>query len=220
MKKVAWIFGATGLIGRELLQLLIEDLTYTRIDIFVRRPWEGLPGKVRVHVDPLKDIRSLSVDSPADALFCCLGTTMAKAGSKEAFRRVDYTLPLEIGRWARDLGVPHYLIVTAMGADPDSAIFYNRVKGEVERDLAALGFPQLSIAQPSLLLGDREESRLGEGLAQRIMPLFHGLMVGPLRKYRAIEGQTVARALQRLSHDPTAGGTYSSEALAQLGQPG
>lgn len=217
MAKVAWLFGATGLTGGHLLKELIADPAYERVDIFVRRPWADLPPKVVVHVTDLADLSTLPALPRADALFCCLGTTIARAGSREAFRWVDYHLPLAIGRWALAQGVPHYLLVSSLGADPRSSVFYSRVKGEVERDLKALDFPQLSIAQPSLLLGDRQESRPGEALAQRIMPALSGLMVGPLRRYRAIEAQTVARALCQLSHDPHAGGTYPSEVLAQLG---
>lgn len=137
----------------------------------------------------------------ATHIFCCLGTTMAKAGSEEAFRRVDYDYPLLLGEIAASLNA-EFLVVTAVGADANSKIFYNRVKGELERDLGSLRLPGLRIFRPSLLLGERSEQRtaerVGSAFARPLSPLF----VGPLRKYRPIEAALVARAMVAVAVNP------------------
>jgi uncharacterized protein YbjT (DUF2867 family) len=128
----------------------------------------------------------------ADDIFCCLGTTMKKAGSKEAFRKVDYQYPMDIARLGLANGAQQFAIVTAMGADTKSTFFYNRVKGEVERDLAALNYPTLLIFRPSLLLGNRGESRLGERLAEGAMRLLSPIIPA---KYKGVDGSKVANAM-------------------------
>ncbi|MFS0726013.1 oxidoreductase [Paenibacillus sp. 1P07SE] len=193
----AVVAGATGLVGRELVQLLLEDPAYNRVIALVRREL-GL-------THPKLDERQISFDRLEEEIdgawlrdadvYCTLGTTIKKAGSQEVFRRVDYTYPVELGHIAKRSGAARYLIVTAMGANARSKVFYSRVKGEVERDLTALGLPRLVILQPSLLLGERGERRPAEWLASVLARPLSALMVGPLAKYKAIEGRDVARAM-------------------------
>jgi uncharacterized protein YbjT (DUF2867 family) len=132
-----------------------------------------------------------------DDLFCCLGTTIRKAGSQEAFRRVDLEYPLQAAHLGRAAGARQFILVSALGADPSSRVFYNRVKGEVEAALAGVGYPRLVIFRPSLLLGDRDEVRPGERVAEWIMKPLGPLMRGPLRRYRPVEAAWVARAMVR-----------------------
>jgi uncharacterized protein YbjT (DUF2867 family) len=193
----AWLAGATGLVGGHLLDQLLDDRAFGGVTSFVRRP--HLPGTGGL-TELVVDFDRLAEAAPAerpDLVFCCLGTTMARAGSREAFRRVDHVYPLALAALARERGCRSFHVVTAMGADPASAVFYNRVKGETERDLAAMGFDELVLYRPSLLLGDRRERRPGEALAQRLMPLFAPLMLGPLRPYRPIRAEAVATAMRR-----------------------
>jgi uncharacterized protein YbjT (DUF2867 family) len=144
-----------------------------------------------------------------DQVICCLGTTIKQAGSQERFREVDHHYPIALARLAKAGGATHYLVVTAAGSNARSPIFYNRVKGELERDLRALGFTALTIARPSLLLGEREKPRLGEKLAEPFAKLLP-------RKWRAIEGSTVAKALVQLAREP-ASGTRLVESAELLG---
>jgi len=188
------------MVGGHLLQLLAADPAYTEVRAFTRRPL-GL-----AHGEQGATVREVIVDfdDPAtyrdyvtvDDVFCCLGTTIKKAGSQEAFRKVDFEAPLAIARASRDAGASRYIIVTAVGADPGSAIFYNRVKGETEAALRELGFPGgLSVVRPSMLLGERGESRPAERFGMAVMKATRPLFAGGLARYRAIDAEAVARAM-------------------------
>jgi uncharacterized protein YbjT (DUF2867 family) len=124
-----------------------------------------------------------------------LGTTIKKAGSQEAFRKVDYDYVVNFAKVAEQVGAQKLLVISALGADSQSSIFYNRVKGEMEDTLRGLKIPQIEIFQPSLILGDRKEVRRGEELMQKISPVLNALLVGPLKKYRAISATDIARAM-------------------------
>jgi uncharacterized protein YbjT (DUF2867 family) len=192
------VLGATGLVGRQIVTLLIDDATVERVVVLTRRP-AGFGGlKVEERIVELAHLRDAADALAVDQIFCALGTTIRKAGSREAFRRIDHDYPLLAGRLALERGAGHYLLVSALGADARSRIPYNRVKGELEESLATLGFRSLTIARPSLLLGDRVEKRRGEDLAKK----FEWLLPP---KYRGIEARTVARALTAAAHADEAG---------------
>ncbi len=168
-QRSAVVAGATGLVGSELIDRLLREPRYGRVLALSRRALPARDSRLEV-VDAAFDrlaevLRGVTgEDVPLD-VFCCLGTTIRKAGSEAAFRRVDHDYAVALGRWARDARAHRMVVVSALGADADSRVFYNRVKGETERDLAALGLSSLVIVRPSLLSGDREEFRLGERLA-------------------------------------------------------
>lgn len=190
----ALIVGASGLIGAELVRILKHHPYYQKVYVLTRRPLDISHERITeiiVNFDELK-----ADDLPqVDDIYCCLGTTMKKAGSKEAFRKVDYEYPLKVAELGKKKGTKQFLIVTALGADKKSAFFYNQVKGEVEEALFNLSYRTLHIFRPSLLLGDRNESRAGEGFAQVLGKVLNPLMLGMLRKYRPIEGKQVAEAM-------------------------
>jgi uncharacterized protein YbjT (DUF2867 family) len=197
--RTVWVVGATGLVGRETVRVLLEG--GDRVVAWVRRS-SGLqhPALIERVVD-FEQLDTAFVVGPGelpDVAVCCLGTTIKQAGSQERFRRVDHDYVLAFARAARQAGARTFAVVTALGADAKSLVFYNRVKGEVEQALAALGFESLVIARPSLLLGEREQGRLGERLMAPVSRLL------PLR-YRGIEGRTVARALRNLVLDAIPG---------------
>ncbi len=194
----AVVAGATGMVGRELVRQLLEDPAYSRVTALVRRELGLAHPKLEeriVSFDRLEEEEANAERWQGAEVFCALGTTIRQAGSQAAFRQVDYAYPMALGRIARRYGAAGYVIVTAMGASERSMFFYSRVKGETERDLAALGLPRLVVLRPSLLLGDRPEKRFGERAAIVLFRLLGGLLIGPLAKYRAIEGRDVARAM-------------------------
>ncbi|MCC6929152.1 MAG: NAD(P)H-binding protein [Gemmatimonadaceae bacterium] len=186
--------GATGLVGRELLALLEADQGVAEVVVLVRRALatEVDDRRVRVVVTDFEALDDAARRNPSlfavDQLFCALGTTIKQAGSQPAFRRVDHDYPLQLARLARAAGARHFLLVSALGADAGSRVFYNRVKGELERAVRALDFRSLTIARPSLLEGDRQEVRPGERLAA----LFGWL--APAR-WKPVHVRQVARAL-------------------------
>lgn len=192
--KTALIVGATGLIGGHLTQKLLNHPSYAKVKVLVRKPLDYQHPKLEQIIVNFDNFdKSLVM---ADNVFCCLGTTMKQAGSKEAFYKVDFTYPFEIAKAALQNGAQQYLIVTAMGADAKSLFYYNRVKGEIEKALTDLNFPTLLIFRPSLLLGERKDSRAGEGFATIIMKAFDFLTP---KKYKAINGETVANAMLDLA---------------------
>lgn len=188
--KTALVVGATGLIGGHLTRKIVNDPSYSTVKVLVRKPLDFQHPKMeQIVVDFDKLDASLVV---ADDVFCCLGTTMKQAGSKEAFYKVDFTYPLEMAKAALQNGATQFLIVTAMGADAKSMFYYNRVKGEIEKALTELNYSNLLIFHPSLLLGERKDARAGEGFAAMVMRALDFLT--PL-KYKAIKGETVANAM-------------------------
>ncbi|ELQ6150653.1 NAD(P)H-binding protein [Cronobacter turicensis] len=189
------ITGASGLVGGHLLRMLVDEPRVSSIIAPTRRPLRVPMHKVENPCDPqLSDVLT-QLSAPLDIVFCCLGTTRREAGSKEAFILADYTLVVDTSLAGLRLGAKHMLVVSALGANPNSPFFYNRVKGEMETALKAQGWPRLTLARPSLLIGDREKRRVGESF---MAPLFR-LLPG---KWKAIEAQTVAQALINAALSP------------------
>jgi uncharacterized protein YbjT (DUF2867 family) len=216
--RVALLVGATGLVGGHCLDLLLGDASYARVIALTRRPLARTHAKLDARVVDFDRLGETAGDVAADDVFCCLGTTIRAAGSQEAFRRVDFAYPVETARLAAANGARRFLIVTAMGANARSRIFYNRVKGEVEAAVRAMAFESVVILRPSLLLGERAERRAGEETGKRVMSVVGPLLVGPLRKYRGIEGGTVARAMVRLAKVAGPGVCIvESDEIARLG---
>lgn len=203
--KTALIAGATGLTGGHLLDLLLQDDTYSKVIVLVRRTIKKVNPKLQQVITDYSNLDELGDQLKADDVFCCLGTTIKKAGSQEAFYKVDHDYPLAVAEKCLALGAKQYLLISAMGADKGSLIFYNRVKGEVERNISALGYPTLHIMRPSLLLGDRAESRFGEAVGEVALKAVSFLMVGKLRNYKAIKALDVACAMQYFAQQPGEG---------------
>ena len=215
----AWIAGATGLVGRALITELCARRGVASVTALVRRAERRSEPRLKERVVAFDRLESELAGLTATHVFCCLGTTMAKAGSEEAFRRVDYEYPLALGRAARAAGARKFFVVTAVGADPKSGIFYNRVKGEVERDLAALGFPELHVFRPSLMLGERAERRPAEKLAMAMSKPVGALLFGGFKKYRPVAGALVARAMANAALDERSApamSVYEYDAIAEL----
>lgn len=198
--RIALVAGATGLVGRECLRLLANDDSVEEVRAMVRRPLppELAWPRVREYKTNFDQLHVHAARFQVDWVFCALGTTMRKAGSREAFRRVDYDYPLAIAKAALEHGASHFLLVSAIGANPRSRFFYNRVKGELEEAVRSLGYPSVTIARPSLLLDERKERRPGEELAKRI-----GWLLPP--RWRPVQASQVASALVRAAHAPVFG---------------
>ena len=194
-KKTALILGATGLIGKELVKIISENEQYDKILLLVRKSFEINNERCEIQIVNFDELHEYSELFQVNDVFCCLGTTIKKAKTKEAFRKVDYEYPVEAAKLAKKNGVEKFLIVSAMGADANSRIFYNRVKGELEETLKKLNLPSLQIFRPSLLLGNREEFRLGEKIAEKASGFLNFIMIGPLRPYRGIQAKKVADAM-------------------------
>lgn len=189
------LLGASGLTGGFVLNELLARDEVESVVVPVRKPLATIHGKLHqqdMDFDRMEDHAGLF---EVDAIICCLGTTIKKAGSQEQFRRVDYGYCLKAAELGRTAGARAFILMSAIGSSSASTIFYNRVKGELENSVKDLAYPYLSIYHPSLLLGDRPESRLGESIGAKAMPMINRALLGPLEKYRAIEAKTVAVAM-------------------------
>ena len=196
----ALVLGATGLVGRSLLTRLLADPRYQQVRVLVRRPLQLAESKLEQR---LVDFEKLATETDAfrvDHVFCCLGTTLKQAGSRRAFRRVDYDYVLEAARLAAAADVSQFVWISAVGADPRSRIFYSRVKGELEQAVAALDLPGWSAVRPSLLLGRRDESRPAEALGTVIGSRLGWLLRGRLARYRPIAADSVAAGMIALAN--------------------
>lgn len=197
MTSTLWMAGASGLVGQSVMASLLAEGAPWRVESFGRRALGQTHPRLREHTVDFARFDSGDAAEPAVAL-CTLGTTLARAGSREAFRAVDFSAVLEFATAAYAHGASRFVLCSAHGADPSSALFYNRVKGEVERGLRELGFGALTIVRPSLLVGERSDLRFGERIATpfgRLLPA----------KWKAVDGSTVAKALRALAAEDAKG---------------
>ena len=199
--KTALLFGATGLVGSHLLKHLIKDERYDYVRIFVRKPLSILNGKVQQHVIDFGHLENGKQLITGDDLFCCLGTTIRKAGNQEAFRAIDYGLTVKLAEIVSTNLVGGFYVISSIGVDSKSRNFYLRTKGEMERDVRNFKFDRLAILRPSFLLGKRNEFRLGESVAKVLAPVFNPFLLGTLKKYRSIKANTVARAILHIANN-------------------
>lgn len=210
--KTALVVGVTGLVGGELLKQLEASPRYAKVVCLVRRDAPASTGKVQfVQVD-FDNLEVHAKDLIADDVFCCLGTTIKKAGSKGAFRTVDYHYPVQVAKLSKANGARQFLIVSALSANKNSSVFYSKVKGETDDAVSSLGFRTVHILRPSLLLGPRKEKRLGEDVAKVVFKIF-GFLVP--KKYEGIHGATVARAMLTLAATEEPGIFFHSSAQLQ-----
>lgn len=194
--KIALVAGATGAIGKALVYQLIEDKAYVKVIVLARKPITIKHPKLVVVLVDFENLTAHAAQIQADDVFCCLGTTIAIAGSKEQFYKVDHDYVLSLANVTLQQGAKQFIHVTAMGANSSSAIFYNQVKGVTENDLAMLPYKTIIAVRPSLLLTKRVEFRLGEWIAQRLMRVTKWVFSGAFKKYRAIEVEQVANAMR------------------------
>lgn len=223
----ALIAGASGLVGRELLQQLLRTEEYDRVITLGRRRLEVAHPKLVQIVADFTALEQVSADLSCHDAYCCLGTTIkaarstssGRAGARVAFRAVDHTAVLAFAWAAQRAGARRFFSVSALGADAGSRVFYNRVKGETEDALRVLGFSTLAIFRPSLLLGRRATARCGECVMAALLWLAEPLLLGRLRKYRAIQAKVVARAMLRCSFGRADQGVlvFPSDEIQDLG---
>lgn len=218
--KVALLAGATGLVGGQCLEQLLETPDYGRVIALTRRPLAIRHAKLDQRIIDFDQLGREGTDFPtADDVFCCLGTTMKRAGSEAAFRQVDFVYVVSLAGQALARGAKQFLLVSSLGANAKSPIFYSRVKGEAEAAIAALSFEGRQIFRPSILTGERAEHRPGERAGIAVMRGMSFAMIGPLRKYRPIAARTVARAMIRVARQAPRGvNIFASNDIERLGR--
>ncbi len=199
MAKKALLLGASGLIGNEVLNLLLHDNYFEHVTVFVRKLLLVEHPKLKQQIVDFDNLETYKNEINGDIVFCCIGSTIKKAGSQDAFTKVDLTYPLEFAKLSKQNGIKQFLLVSSLGANGSSSNFYLKVKGDLESNLEKIKFENLIILRPSMLLGNRKEFRLGEIIGKAFMQIFSFLFFGKLKKYKAIEASDVAKAIVNLS---------------------
>lgn len=193
VNKTALVIGATGLVGKHLTNLLLEDPYFEKVKVFVRRSTDIKNPKLEEYITDFNDLRAIEKKIMGDVLFSTLGTTIKQAGSKDAQYLVDFSYQYEFAKMAFENGVTEYFLVSSSGANSKSRLFYTRMKGELEVAVSGLNFPHICIFRPSLLLGKSSEIRTGEIIGEKVFRIIKHLPL--LKKYRAIKGEEVAKAM-------------------------
>lgn len=191
-QKSALILGATGLTGGHLLNLLLESEDYHTVYVYSRKPLGILNPKLK---EIIIDFDTYAGTVEADNVFCCLGTTIKVAKTKEAFKKVDLEYPIKFAQLQFTAGSKRFLVISAMGAAEDSFFFYSRVKAEMEKLLSNIGYPKLLIFRPALITGERKEHRAGEKIAAGINEVLNYVLVGPLKKYQSVSAKAIASCM-------------------------
>ena len=197
--KTVILLGATGLTGNLLLQQLLKDDDFQKIILFSRSSVKLQHSKLEEHLIDLFQLENYKGQFHADVVFCCVGTTQKKTPDKETYRKVDFGIPVTAAKLAKQNNIPKMIVVSAIGADKNSRFFYNKTKGEMEEAVLSEEITETYILRPSLIDGNREESRPFELAWKKVMRLANFIMIGPLKKYRSIQAETIARAMQILS---------------------
>ena len=195
MKKTAIILGATGLTGSNILHKLIEDKNYETIKLFSRSKIDGLPKKVTQFIGDILDLAKFKADFTADEVYCCIGTTAKKTPDKSLYKKIDYGIPVTAAKLSKENNIATFLVVSAMGANTKSTVFYNKTKGEMERDVLKQNIKNTFILRPSLIGGERKESRLLEKIGLLVIKVIQPLFIGKLKEYKIIDAKDIAQAM-------------------------
>ncbi|MFN0047988.1 MAG: NAD-dependent epimerase/dehydratase family protein [Cytophagales bacterium] len=193
--KTALIAGATGLVGKQCLYKLLENPNYDSVYALVRKPLEIKHLKLKQIVFDYQNFAVLDIIWEVTDVYCCLGTTMKKAGTKAAFYEVDFTFVLNLAAYFAKKSTPNFLLISAIGADANSSIFYSKVKGEIETAISKLDYKGIFIFRPSFLMGNRDETRTGEKIGVAVAALVSPLLFGNAKKYRPIHAAKVANGM-------------------------
>lgn len=213
--KTAIILGATGLTGSILLEKLLQDESFEKLKLFSRTACKKDSLKIEEHLIDMFQLESYADDFKADVVFCCVGTTKAKTPDKEVYKRIDYGIPVTAAKLAKKNGIKTFIVISALGADANSSIFYNKTKGEMQRDVANQDIENTFILQPSLIYGNRKESRLGENVAISLMKIFKFLIP---KKYRMISADTIAQAMVFLGQNNFSEKIIPSEEIKKIAE--
>lgn len=214
--KSAIILGASGLTGSHLLELLLDHPGYHKVICILRRPLDREHPKLEQHTGDLFEMNQFAPVFRADEVYCCIGTTQAKTPDKETYEKIDKGIPVAAAALCVENSIPVYCVISAMGANAKSGIFYNRLKGQMEEEVLQAGVPSTYIVQPGLISGDRKEKRAFESTAKFIFRSLEFLLQGPLKKYRAISPEAIAKAMIKLAGSGKPSGRSSNEELLNL----
>ncbi len=216
MHKTAIILGGTGLTGEILVKKLSNDDRYDKIKLFSRKSIGYSNPKIEEHLVDMFQLENSSNVFTGDEVFCCIGTTAAKTPDKEVYRTIDYGIPVTAARLCKQQLIKTLIVISALGADAKSRVFYNRTKGEMEDAILKLEISKTHILQPSLISGKRNEKRTGEYFFKQLMKVIHPLLFGRLKKYRSIRPETIVSAMIWLSNNEFSKKIVVSDEIKEL----
>lgn len=218
MSKKAILIGATGLIGTDLLQKLLDSSSYTEVLVIARKNMNNNNPKLKQLIIDFDELQEHTNEIIGDDVFCCLGTTVKKTPDLKIYKKIDYQYPLDVAEIAFKNGAKNYHLISSMGANAKSKLFYIRTKGEIEKDLQNIAFQSLHIYRPSLLDGHRKEERSAENIMIKLMRMVNPILLGPFRKYRSIKIEKVAAAMLNQANKNLKGvHIYASNEIEKLG---
>ena len=216
MNKTAIILGATGLTGSILLEKLINDDRYKTIKLFSRKEIVGLSSKVIQYVGSLFELESFKDEFTGDEVYCCIGTTANKTPDKAVYKAIDYGIPVTSAKLSKENGIPSFLVVSSLGANEKSTVFYSKTKGEMERDVLLEKINKTHILQPSIIQGKRKEQRIGEKVGLILFKLFQPLFFGKLKRYKITEAEHIAQAMINLANSTSKTQIIRSEKIKKI----
>ncbi len=217
MGKTAIVLGASGLTGKLLLNRLLEDEAYERVKIFTRRALNLKHPKLKEYVADLLKLENYKADFTGDEVFCCIGTTAKKTKDKVIYKKIDFGIPATAAKLCKENKIETFVVVSALGANAESKVFYNRTKGEMEQSVLRKKIRNTYILRPSLIDGKRSEKRMGERIGAFVMKALHPFLLGGWRKYRAIEAATIASAMHTLAKSKPDYQIVESDRIQEIG---
>ena len=215
--KTALIFGSSGLIGNQLLSIILQNNNYNKVKLFVRSVPENNDSKVEIIQTDFTNLEKHKDSIAGDDCFFCIGTTHKDTPDKNEYRRIEYNIPINVARIAKSNSVKSFVYVSSMGANPNSSGSYLKNKGQVEEELNNLNFPKLAVIHPSLLLGKRKTHRLCESIAIPLMKMLSLFFIGSLKKYKPIQAEYVAKAMVAIAENNYQKTIFESDQLEEIG---
>ena len=216
MGKTAIILGATGLTGGILLQKLIEDKRYSTIKLFSRKKIGELPSKVEQFIGNILELENFKNDFYADEVFCCIGTTAKKTPNKKTYKKIDFGIPVTAAKLSKENGIHTFVVVSSIGANSKSSVFYSRTKGEMEQEVLQKNILNTYILQPSIIGGNRNETRIGEKIGLVVFKFIQPLFIGKLKKYKITEAEHIAQAMINLANSTSKKQIITSEKIKEI----
>ena len=218
MSKTAIILGATGLTGGLLTELLMKDAAFSKIKLVSRRATAFEHPKVEDIICDVLQLDAIQSEFTGDVVFCCIGTTKAKTPDRDLYYKIDYGIPTNAARLAKENGIPTFIVISSAGTSTKSTLFYVRTKGEMERDVLSIGVDNTYIMKPAFINGRPDQDRKGEKRLKKMMAISDFLMVGPLKKYRSVMALDIAKAMAHLATHPVAKNNIMNEEIKTLSE--
>jgi uncharacterized protein YbjT (DUF2867 family) len=218
MSKTAIVLGATGLSGGLLTEILLQDASFSKIKLISRRATGFEHPKVEDIICDVLQLDTIKTEFTGDVVFCCIGTTKAKTPDRDLYYNIDYGIPTNAARIAKENGIPTFIVISSVGTSTKSTFFYVRTKGEMERDVLNLGIENTYIMKPAFINGRPDEARDGEKGLKKLMAIMDFFMIGPLKKYRSIMATDIAKAMVYLATHPLAQNNIMNEEIKLLSE--